>query len=71
MADIPKGIHYKITHPAHKLWMIALVAAAGSALCIGILAFVDGVAKGVFISRAVWCHNGVGLWFTTKSFSPS
>ncbi len=44
-----KGIHYKITHPAHKLWMIALVAAAGSALCIGILAFVDGVAKGDYL----------------------
>ncbi|KJG09933.1 HPP family protein [Photobacterium kishitanii] len=49
MADIPKGIHYKITHPAHKLWMIALVAAAGSALCIGTLAFFDGVAKGDYL----------------------
>ncbi|PKF50603.1 HPP family protein [Enterovibrio nigricans] len=46
MSDESKGIYFRILRPAQQPWMIALVAAIGASLCIGMLAFIDQTTKG-------------------------
>lgn len=67
MDEQNNGIHYKITHPAQKQWMIALVAAIGSALCIGMLAFIDDIARGDFLLIAPFGATMVLVFGLPKS----
>lgn len=49
MSEKPRGIYYKLSHPAQNPWLVAFVAGIGAALCIGILAIIDESFKGDYV----------------------
>ncbi|WP_407331166.1 HPP family protein [Enterovibrio sp. 27052020O] len=67
MANEPKGIDYRILHPAQKPWMIAFVAAIGSAICIALLALIDESAKGDYVLMAPFGATMVLVFGLPKS----